>query len=142
MLDDGIVHRRITETIPHVWTIDGAPQGVRHELIDHGDGTITARELRIDGAGIAHLASPEDERRLALVDAVHLIINATPEEASRTVRPPAILADLMPAQRGEVAFYLGTVIHDMRIDRAEIAESKGFDLVGALEEIVAVLRCK
>lgn len=62
--------------IDHVWTVDGDPLGIRHELELDGDHVI-ARDVGIKHGrvhGTAH------ERRVTLIQAVHVLLNATAAE--------------------------------------------------------------
>jgi hypothetical protein len=78
----------LSETIPHVWTVDGQPLGVRHE-IRYEAGMLVVRDIGIEADGAER---QPDEARIPFVEAVHVLLNLTPDErryfaSERTQRP-------------------------------------------------------
>lgn len=65
--------------VPNVWTIDGLPSGVVHELELDG-ATLTVRDLRTGPHGERGLGQ---EASLPFVQAVHILLNLTPDERER-----------------------------------------------------------
>lgn len=123
---------------PHVWDVNGRPRGVMHRLTLRGE-TLVVEDVGLDEHGEL-LDIGADRAEIPFVDAVHILLNLTPEErarfgAERTQRPTGLrfisavetiiectqLAERAPnAMRKEIARL--TRERDREIDRAENAE--------------------
>lgn len=66
---------------PHVWDVDGRARGVMHRLTLRGE-TLVVEDVGLDEHG-EPLDVGVDRTEIPFVDAVHILLNLTPEERAR-----------------------------------------------------------
>lgn len=66
---------------PHVWDVNGRPRGVMHRLTLRGE-TLVVEDVGLDEHG-EPLDIGADRTEIPFVEAVHVLLNATPEERAR-----------------------------------------------------------
>lgn len=130
---------------PHVWDVNGRPRGVMHRLTLRGE-TLVVEDVGLDEHGEV-LDVGADRTEIPFVDAVHILLNLTPEERARfgierTQRPTGLRfisavetiveCTQRPADTGQLAERAPNVLReeiarltlerDREFDRAENAE--------------------